>query len=88
VTEVIPKLVEKWREGCDTVYAIRESRKDPILKRAIAFVFYRLFRRMSDVDVPMDAGDFRLMSRRVVDILKTMPERNRYLSLLSTSQPT
>ncbi|MBA7656766.1 putative glycosyltransferase [subsurface metagenome] len=82
--EVIPKLVEKWREGCDTVYAIRESRKDPILKRAIAFVFYRLFRRMSDVDVPMDAGDFRLMSRRVVDILKTMPERNRYLRGLAS----
>jgi len=77
--EVIPKLVDKWKEGYDTVYAIRESRKDPILKRAIAFVFYRLFRRMSSVDVPVDAGDFRLMSRRVVDILKAMPERNRYL---------
>ena len=82
--EVIPKLVEKWREGYDTVYAIRESRKDPILKRAIAFVFYRLFQRMSDVDVPVDAGDFRLMSRRVVDILKAMPERNRYLRGLAS----
>ena len=82
--EVIPKLVEKWREGYDTVYAIRESRKDPILKRAIAFVFYRLFKRISEVDVPADAGDFRLMSRRVVDILKTMPERNRYLRGLAS----
>jgi len=82
--EVIPRLVEKWREGCDTVYAIRESRKDPILKRAIAFVFYRLFQRMSDVDIPVDAGDFRLMSRRVVDILKAMPERNRYLRGLAS----
>jgi len=77
--EVIPRLVEKWREGYDTVYAIRQSRKDPILKRAIAFAFYRLFRKMSDIDIPADAGDFRLMSRRVVDILKAMPERNRYL---------
>ena len=82
--EVIPRLVEKWREGCDTVYAIRESRKDPLLKRAIAFVFYRLFQRMSDVDIPVDAGDFRLMSRRVVDILKSMPERNRYLRGLAS----
>ncbi len=82
--EVIPQLVEKWREGCDIVYAIRESRKDPILKKAIAFVFYRLFQRMSDVDIPVDAGDFRLMSRRVVDILKTMPERNRYLRGLAS----
>ena len=77
--EVIAKLVEKWRGGYDIVYAIRESRKDPTLKRAIAFVFYRLFQKMSDVDVPVDAGDFRLMSRRVVNILRTMPERNRYL---------
>jgi len=82
--EVIPRLVEKWREGCDTVYAIRESRKDPILKRAIAFVFYRLFQRMSDVDVPVDTGDFRLMSLRVVNILKSMPERNRYLRGLAS----
>lgn len=82
--EVIPQLIEKWREGYDTVYAIRESRKDPILKRAIAFVFYRLFKRMSEVDVPVDAGDFRLMSRRVVDILRTMPERNRYLRGLAS----
>ena len=82
--EVIPQLIEKWREGYDTVYAIRESRKDPILKRAIAFVFYRLFNRMSEIDVPVDAGDFRLMSRRVVDILRTMPERNRYLRGLAS----
>jgi len=82
--EVIPKLVEKWRQGFDTVYAIRESRKDPILKRAIAFVFYRLFQRMSDVDVPVDTGDFRLMSRRVVNVLKSMPERNRYLRGLAS----
>jgi dolichol-phosphate mannosyltransferase len=82
--EVIPRLVEKWREGYDTVYAIRESRKDPILKRTIAFVFYRLFQRMSDVDIPVDAGDFRLMSRRVVDILKAMPEKNRYLRGLAS----
>ena len=82
--EIIPRLVAKWKEGYDTVYAIRESRKDPILKSAIAFVFYRLLRRMSDVDIPADAADFRLMSRRVVDILKNMPERNRYLRGLAS----
>lgn len=77
--EVIPRLVEKWKEGYDTVYAIRESRKDSVFKRAIAFVFYRLLQRMSDIDIPVDAGDFRLMSRRVVDILKAMRERNRFV---------
>lgn len=82
--EVVPQLIEKWREGHDTVYAIRKSRKDPILKRTIAFVFYRLFKRMSEIDIPVDAGDFRLMSRRVVDILRTMPERNRYLRGLAS----
>jgi dolichol-phosphate mannosyltransferase len=82
--EVVPQLIEKWREGHDTVYAIRVSRKDPILKRTIAFVFYRLFKRMSEIDIPVDAGDFRLMSRRVVDILRTMPERNRYLRGLAS----
>ncbi len=82
--EVISQLVAKWREGYDTVYAIRESRKDSILKKAIAFVFYRLFRKMSEVDIPVDAGDFRLMSRRVVDVLRNMPERNRYLRGLAS----
>jgi len=82
--EVIPQLVEKWKEGYDTVYAIRESRKDPILKRAIAFTFYRLLQRMSDIDIPIDAGDFRLMSRRVVDILKAMRERNRFVRGLAS----
>ncbi len=77
--EVIPQLVQKWKEGYDTVYAIRESRKDSVFKKAIAFVFYRLLQRMSDIDIPVDAGDFRLMSRRVVDILKAMRERNRFV---------
>jgi len=82
--EVISQLVEKWREGYDTVYAIRESRKDPILKRAIAFAFYRLLQRMSDIDIPIDAGDFRLMSQRVVDVLKAMRERNRFVRGLAS----
>ena len=82
--KVIPRLVKKWKEGYDTVYAIRESRKDSVFKRAIAFVFYRLLQRMSDIDIPIDAGDFRLMSRRVVDILKAMRERNRFVRGLVT----
>jgi len=82
--EVIPQLVEKWKEGYDTIYAIRESRKDPVLKRAIAFAFYRILQRMSDIDIPVDAGDFRLMNREVVDILKAMPERNRFVRGLAS----
>ena len=73
-------MVERWREGYDVVYAQRAKRHgDGSLKRAIAFVYYRLLRRMTDVDIPADTGDFCLMDRRVVDLLNRMPERNRYL---------
>jgi len=77
--ELIPKLVERWREGYEVVYAERADREGRRLKRWAAKVFYRLFRRMSYVDVPVDAGDFGLMDRRAVDALNALPERHRFL---------
>jgi polyisoprenyl-phosphate glycosyltransferase len=77
--EVLPKFIAKWREGHDVVYAIREHRKEGWLKRTSYKVFYRLLRRVSNIEIPLDAGDFCVMDRRVVDMLKNMPERNRFV---------
>ena len=78
--EVIPKLVERWREGYDVVYAVRERREgEPTLRRMRAAIFYRFFRLVSEIDAPVDVGDFRLIDRRVLIVLRGMPERHRYL---------
>ena len=77
--EVLPKFIAKWREGHDVVYAIREHRKEGWLKRTSYQVFYRVLRRVSSIEIPLDAGDFCVMDRRVVDLLKNMPERNRFV---------
>ena len=78
--ELIPALVEKWQQGYQVVYAQRTKRlRESWFKRLPAYVFYRLMRRLADVDIPVDTGDFCLMDRQVVDVLNTMPERNRYI---------
>ena len=78
--EVVLALTERWREGYDVVYGVREERAgDSRFKKATASGFYRVFRRMSDVDVPLDAGDFRLVDRRALEAFKTMRESNRYV---------
>lgn len=78
--ELIPDLIEKWRQGYHVVYAQRLSRKqDKRAKRLMAYVFYRILQRLSNVDIPADTGDFCLMDRQVVDLLNAMPERNRYI---------
>ena len=77
--EVLPEFIAKWREGYDVVYAIRQKRKESGLKRAAYHVFYRLLKRMAAIDIPLDSGDFCVMDRRVVDLLATMPERNRFV---------
>jgi dolichol-phosphate mannosyltransferase len=78
--EVIPRLLEKWEDGYDVVYAIKRARKESLLKRALFNLFYRILRRLSNVDIPADAGNFSLMDRSVVDLINRMPERNRYVS--------
>lgn len=78
--ELIPALVAKWREGFDVVYGLRTGREgETWFKRSTASLFYRLLRRMTRVDIPADAGDFRLLSRRAVEALARMPERARFL---------
>lgn len=78
--EVIPRLVQQWREGFDVVYAIREKREDERWhKRTAKSLFYRLLAKMADVQIPVEVGDFRLADRRVVDIFKRMPEHNPYV---------
>jgi dolichol-phosphate mannosyltransferase len=78
--EKIPELIARWRTGADIVYAVRRRRDgESGFKRATAAFFYRLLRWLADVDVPLDAGDFRLMSRRAVDALLAMPEHDRYV---------
>jgi len=78
--ELIAELVEKWREGYDVVYATRRSRQgESWVKRFTANVFYRTIDGLSQVPIPRNTGDFRLLDRRVVDALKQMPERNRFM---------
>ncbi len=77
--EVIPDLVQKWREGHEVVYAIRAEREgESWFKKLTAAMFYRIIYRITDVKIPMDTGDFRLMDRKVVDVLKQMRERHRF----------
>ena len=78
--EVISQMVELWREGNDVVYGIRVEREgEGRFKLWTAKVFYRLINRLSETKMPLDAGDFRLLDRKVVDVIKSMPERARFL---------
>jgi len=78
--ELIPELLEKWREGFQVVYAVRAEREgESWFKLFTAKLFYRLIYRITDVDIPLDTGDFRLIDRKVVDVLNQMRERHRFL---------
>ena len=78
--ELIAEFVGRWEEGYDVVYGSRADRSsDTAMKRTTARLFYRIFNRVSDLDIPESAGDFRLMDRRVVEALKLLPERNRFM---------
>jgi polyisoprenyl-phosphate glycosyltransferase len=78
--ELIPELVSRWRDGYDVVYAVRSERagENRVRLMSISF-FYKVLRRIAGNDIPENAGDFRLVSRRVVDALASMPERARFL---------
>ena len=77
--EVVGRFLERWRDGYEIVYAQRRKRKESILKRAAYASFYRLLRWMAKIDLPLDAGDFSLLDRRVVEVLRSMPEHNRFI---------
>ena len=78
--EMIPEMVAKWREGYDVVYAVRRERTgQSLLSRLQAHAFYWLFEKLSDVKMPREVGDFRLLDRKVVDAINAMPERTRFM---------
>jgi dolichol-phosphate mannosyltransferase len=78
--ELIPEMAKRWREGYEVVYAVRSERRgESGFKRRTAHLFYRLLNRASDVDLPLDTGDFRLVDRRVAEIVRNMREPGRYM---------
>jgi dolichol-phosphate mannosyltransferase len=77
--EIIPSMVEKWLEGYDVVYGIRKRREGNLVRRIGYKLFYRIFRKLSYIEVPLDAGDFALIDRKAVDALNRLTERNRFL---------
>jgi glycosyltransferase involved in cell wall biosynthesis len=78
--ELIADFLQKWRDGFDVVYAVRRTRKgESVFKILTASIFYRTIKRLTKVSIPVDTGDFRLMSRRVVEALRRSPERHRFL---------
>ena len=76
--EVVLEMIRKWSDGADVVYGIRTKRKESLLKRASYSIFYRVFQRFSNIDAPVDAGDFSLMDRKVLDVINQLPEKNRF----------
>jgi dolichol-phosphate mannosyltransferase len=83
--EVIPRMLDHWREGYEVVYGVRESSAgESGFKLWTAQLFYRLINRLSDVEIPLDSGDFRLLDRRAVDAMLAMPERHRLLRGMSS----
>ena len=82
--EVILGLIEKWKEGYQVVYAVRRKREgESKFKLATAALFYRLIQRITDVKIPLDTGDFRLLDRKVVNVMGQMRERHRFLRGMS-----
>jgi dolichol-phosphate mannosyltransferase len=77
--EVLNRMIEIWREGAEVVYAVRQKRKEPVWKKTAYFAFYRLLKLIANIEIPLDSGDFCLMDRKVIQQLKAMPERNRFL---------
>lgn len=78
--DLIPQMVEKWREGFDVVYAKRKSRDvDTRVKRNTAGLFYKVFNALSEMPIPENVGDFRLLDRRVVETIKQLPEKDRFM---------
>lgn len=83
--ELILEMIERWKAGYEVVYAIRQERKgETWFKLLTAKLFYRLIYRITDVDIPLDTGDFRLMDRAVVDVLNSMKEHNRFIRGLTS----
>ena len=82
--EVIPQMIEKWKSGADIVYGQRTKRKgESVFKKLTAWIYYKVIRALGGQYIPPNTGDFRLIDRRVCDVLNSMPERNRFLRGMS-----
>ena len=77
--EVIPQFIKQWKQGYQVVYAVREKRKEHILMRLLYHSFYLILRTVSRIEIPLEAGDYCLMDRCVVDAITSLPERNRFV---------
>src|SRR5688572_20219310 len=82
--EVLPRFLQKWREGYQVIYAVRRNRKEWFGKRVAYWAFYRLMALTAEMDIPLDSGDFCVMDRRAVDLLNSLPERQRFVRGLRT----
>ena len=82
--ELLTEFYSCLKQGNDVVYAVRKKRKEGFMKRIAYFTFYRVLKNISYIDIPLDSGDFALISRRVVDIMNKMPEESRYLRGMRT----
>lgn len=83
--EVILELIDKWKEGYQVVYAVRSEREgESWFKLTTASLFYKFIQKITDVDIPLNTGDFRLLDRKVLDVMNNMPERNRFLRGMSS----
>ncbi len=78
--ELLPQMIDEWKRGAQVVYTVKKSRKENPLKRLAFKSFYRVLHALSTVNIPMDAGNFSLLDRRVVEVMRKMPERHRYIS--------
>jgi polyisoprenyl-phosphate glycosyltransferase len=76
--EVVLQMIQEWSDGADVVYGIRIKRKESLPKRIAYKAFYRVFQRLANIDSPVDAGDFSLIDRKVLDVINKLPERNRF----------
>jgi dolichol-phosphate mannosyltransferase len=83
--ELIPKLIEKWKEGYKVVYAVRKTRKgEKFLKKGVAWIFYRFLRTISEVEIPIDTGDYRLIDKNIAAKIKDLKERYRFVRGLTS----
>jgi dolichol-phosphate mannosyltransferase len=82
--ELLDTFYAKFQEGYDVVYAVREKRKEVFYKRFAYFIFYRILKKIANIDIPLDSGDFSFMSRRVVNVLNKMPEESRFIRGMRT----
>jgi len=77
--EILKAFINKWKEGYEVVYAIRQKRKESVFKKFSYFIFYRIMQKLANIKIPLDSGDFCLMDKKVIDDINSLPEYNRFV---------